>query len=706
MIPILLLVACAARPVLRPERAPEPARVGLRFQALPEGLVVTEVVPGMGAARAGLGVGDLIVEIDGQSAVGLSADAARARLQGAPGTAVRVRATAPITGEDRALELRRGLEPDPRAGAGRSPLKLAFQEALSQGEPDEAVAATEALADADYGGEPAADAIGRSLLVAMRDRPAVGRAVAEALSRRAGQDARLHAALGEAWLRAGDPARAVEHLRAAESLRPPDVSGPDARGDVGGAVSLRTQLAQALWRDGQREAAGEVARALARTVDAPQLYGELGLAPPDRGAVWRGTLAPLAALETTLLDGAPWSLEARRGQVTLLAFWASWCAPCREELPHLQELWARHRAQGFEVLAVSVDRQDARDEAVQAARRLDLTMPLAHEPAWSDRFDVGSIPALRLVGRDGAIRYSSHGYSPAGVEALERELTAALAETAGSGTPLGNAWTSGAASLLAFLPLPGVGDVWSDGARLVLGVDNGAPLVVEAGEVAAGWTGLPTPDASEAARAVAGRVAWLGGPVATEPGRPWVRAWDEDGAHRWLRTLPSPVRDLAVVGDQLWVATEAELLRLGSDGALLGRLAVPEAALAAEAGGAWVLSGGQLSWLGSDGGALEPRRPSPDGAVVAPGGWVATPVATGLVRGRFGPDGALRAVVARPDGAVVAIGADGAPAFALTPTGSDAAARLAAWDPDGDGRDQLVLALAGRGVAVVDLVLP
>lgn len=703
----LLLLACAQRPaVLRPDRPPEPARVGLRFHPLPEGLVVTEVIAGMGAARAGLAVGDLIVEVDGQSAAGMSADEARNRLQGPPGTAVSVRAAAPLQAEARALELGRGLEPAGRLSDGHSAAKQEFQKALHRGDETEAVRATEALALSGYDGESAADAVGRSLLVAMRDRPAVGRAVADTLARRAGDDARLHAALGDAYVRAEMYDKAIFHLSEAERLRPRDVADAGFSGDVGGAVALRSSLAQALWRGGQREQAGDVARALVRTVEVPALYGELGLAPFDRGELWRGALEPLGPLEATLLDGAPWSLEARRGQVTLLAFWASWCAPCREELPHLQSLWERTRDQGFEVLAVSVDKPDDRDAAEQSARRLGLSLPVTHAPGWSDRFEVGSIPALRLVGRDGSIRYSSHGYSAAGLATLEREIKAALADDAAVGAPLGKAWSGGTATLTRFLPLRTVRDVWADSSRLVLGVQGAAPIVVAAEDVAGGWNGLPTPDVSEAARATGGRVLWLGGPVAAEPGRPWLRGWDPDGAHRWLLTTPGLVEDLAVVGEQLWVTTATELLRLDADGALVDRLAVPSGRLAAGADGAWVLSHGQLSWLAAGATALEARRLAPDGAAVAEGGLVATPVASELLRGRFGPDGAPRVVVVRDDGAIIALDGAGRPAFTLLSTGTEAGAHLAAWDPDGDGHDQLVLALEGRGLAVVELSLP
>src|SRR4249920_2082322 len=64
---------------------------------------------------------------------------------------------------------------------------------------------------------------------------------------------------------------------------------------------------------------------------------------------------PAPALEATQLDGGHFSLAADAGKVVIVHFWASWCAPCREEMPILDAFYRKHRAEGVEVIAVSLD---------------------------------------------------------------------------------------------------------------------------------------------------------------------------------------------------------------------------------------------------------------------------------------------------------------------------------------------------------------
>lgn len=88
------------------------------------------------------------------------------------------------------------------------------------------------------------------------------------------------------------------------------------------------------------------------------------------GALWCAALAadtppsvgkPAPPLIATQLDGAPFDLAAQRGKVVIVNFWASWCAPCRAEMPLLNRFYLEHRAQGLVLIGVSID--DARDRA-------------------------------------------------------------------------------------------------------------------------------------------------------------------------------------------------------------------------------------------------------------------------------------------------------------------------------------------------------
>ena len=87
-----------------------------------------------------------------------------------------------------------------------------------------------------------------------------------------------------------------------------------------------------------------------------------------RPAALVGDAAP--PYSATLMSGDSVSTTQLKGKVVLLNVWATWCAPCREEIPFLQALYDRHRAEGFDIVGVSVD---ARADKMKASRSLPMT---------------------------------------------------------------------------------------------------------------------------------------------------------------------------------------------------------------------------------------------------------------------------------------------------------------------------------------------
>ncbi|HHJ80009.1 MAG TPA: TlpA family protein disulfide reductase [Candidatus Tenderia electrophaga] len=108
------------------------------------------------------------------------------------------------------------------------------------------------------------------------------------------------------------------------------------------------------------------------------------------------TLHNLVGGETALADFA--------GKVVLLNFWATWCAPCREEMPAMQQLWERYRARGFVIVAVAADRGN-QDQVAAFVAKHELSYPVLLDPEGDvrNRYEVSVLPTSYFIARDGRI---------------------------------------------------------------------------------------------------------------------------------------------------------------------------------------------------------------------------------------------------------------------------------------------------------------
>lgn len=116
-----------------------------------------------------------------------------------------------------------------------------------------------------------------------------------------------------------------------------------------------------------------------------------------------GEAAP--ALELKDLEGRPQSLAAHRGKVVLVNFWATWCEPCRREMPSIQRLRARLAGKRFAVMAVNTDEPESRVRQFLTQTQLDLPVVMDPNKTVTREWGVRMLPVTFIIGADGRIRY-------------------------------------------------------------------------------------------------------------------------------------------------------------------------------------------------------------------------------------------------------------------------------------------------------------
>jgi thiol-disulfide isomerase/thioredoxin len=115
--------------------------------------------------------------------------------------------------------------------------------------------------------------------------------------------------------------------------------------------------------------------------------------------------------EASTLSGDHVSLASLKGSPVLVNVWATWCAPCRQEIPFLADLYAEHRASGFRVIGVSIDAASDLQKVRETAPALGISYDIWLDPeeriAGVMRY--AGVPASMLIGRDGAIQWKHVG---------------------------------------------------------------------------------------------------------------------------------------------------------------------------------------------------------------------------------------------------------------------------------------------------------
>lgn len=123
-----------------------------------------------------------------------------------------------------------------------------------------------------------------------------------------------------------------------------------------------------------------------------------------------GRPAPDFALKSS--TGENLRLSEYRGDVVMINFWATWCGPCRQEMPLLDELYTRYARVGFNLLGVNIDDDSRR--AMQMVEELGINFPVLFDSRKevSKLYEVEAMPVTVLVDRAGNVRHVHHGYKP------------------------------------------------------------------------------------------------------------------------------------------------------------------------------------------------------------------------------------------------------------------------------------------------------
>jgi len=121
---------------------------------------------------------------------------------------------------------------------------------------------------------------------------------------------------------------------------------------------------------------------------------------------------PAPAFRLDSMAGKPISLEQYKGQVVMINFWASWCGPCRQEMPILEKLQAKYKPMGFAMIGVNVEPDSSL--AANWLKATPVTFPILFDTRSevSKLYSVAGMPTTVIIDRKGNLRWLHRGYKP------------------------------------------------------------------------------------------------------------------------------------------------------------------------------------------------------------------------------------------------------------------------------------------------------
>ena len=119
----------------------------------------------------------------------------------------------------------------------------------------------------------------------------------------------------------------------------------------------------------------------------------------------------------------------KKQHVVVLSFFATWCGPCKREIPHLEKIYKRYKSKDVKVVLIDVEEKPPKVSEFLKELQVDLPVLIDRYAAVKQRYGIESLPTLFLIGKEGKIRDIRIGYKEGDEEEVEKEIQEILAET-------------------------------------------------------------------------------------------------------------------------------------------------------------------------------------------------------------------------------------------------------------------------------------
>ena len=140
------------------------------------------------------------------------------------------------------------------------------------------------------------------------------------------------------------------------------------------------------------------------------------------------TRAPAPDFTLTNQDGQTVSLSDLRGQVVMINFWATWCGPCRKEMPLLDAIYQRYNRLGFTLLGINVEEDPSGADKYLAETPVSFPILFDRSNSVSKLYDVNAMPSTVIVDREGNVRFLHKGYQPGYENEYQDQIRALVRE--------------------------------------------------------------------------------------------------------------------------------------------------------------------------------------------------------------------------------------------------------------------------------------